>query len=173
MIDKAEAGRLANRARTRRRLTWNEIALALDRPLVWTVAAILGKHPMSEADAITVSTLLELDDDVIEAFQLQPSRMADEGAATDPTIYRFHEALHVYGPAIKELIHEEFGDGIMSAINFTLDVSRRADPDGDRVVVTFDGKVPALSVVSRNAAATCPEACVRRGTDHRQRWRTA
>ena len=65
---------------------------------------------------------------------------AAPGVASDPTIYRFHEALAVYGPALKELIHEEFGDGIMSAINFKVDIARRADPGGDRVVVTFDGK---------------------------------
>lgn len=59
---------------------------------------------------------------------------------TDPTIYRFYEVLQVYGPTIKELIHEQFGDGIMSAINFKLDVSRREDPGGERVVVTMDGK---------------------------------
>ena len=70
----------------------------------------------------------------------QPYRLAEPELLSDPTIYRFHEALQVYGPAIKELIHEEFGDGIMSAINFKLDVARREDPAGDRVVVTFDGK---------------------------------
>ena len=59
---------------------------------------------------------------------------------TDPTIYRFYEALQVYGGAIKELIHEQFGDGIMSAINFSLDVQKKPHPSGDRVVVTFDGK---------------------------------
>ena len=59
---------------------------------------------------------------------------------TDPTMYRFYEVLQVYGPTIKALIHEEFGDGIMSAINFRLDVARREDPAGDRVVVTLDGK---------------------------------
>ena len=59
---------------------------------------------------------------------------------TDPTIYRFHEALRVYGPALKELIHEQFGDGIMSAINFSVDLQKRQHPSGDRVVVTFDGK---------------------------------
>ena len=58
----------------------------------------------------------------------------------DPTIYRLTEALSVYGPALKALIHEEFGDGIMSAINFRVDVARRPDPDGDRVVITLDGK---------------------------------
>lgn len=58
----------------------------------------------------------------------------------DPTVYRLFEALSVYGPALKQLIHEEFGDGIMSAINFNVDIVRRPDPDGDRVVITLDGK---------------------------------
>jgi len=59
---------------------------------------------------------------------------------TDPTIYRFYEALQVYGGALKEVIHEQFGDGIMSAINFSVDLQKKAHPSGDRVVVTFDGK---------------------------------
>jgi len=83
-----------------------------------------------EQQARAAAAQLELGEDAVTAFPEQP----------DPTIYRFHEALTVYGPTIKELIHEEFGDGILSAINFRLDVSRRADPGGDRVVVTFDGK---------------------------------
>jgi len=83
-----------------------------------------------EQQARAAAAQLELGEDAVTAFPEQP----------DPTIYRFHEALTVYGPTIKELIHEEFGDGILSAISFRLDVSRRADPGGDRVVVTFDGK---------------------------------
>jgi cyanate lyase len=71
----------------------------------------------------------------------QPTRGALESPVpTDPTIYRFYEIVQVYGPTIKELIHEEFGDGIMSAINFRFDVKRVPDPAGDRVVVTLDGK---------------------------------
>jgi cyanate lyase len=109
--------------------------------LVWTIAALQGQHPMSREDAVSVGSLLSLDEGVVEALQRQPYRGTQDGAhPIDPTIYRFHEALSVYGPAIKEAIHEEFGDGIMSAINFKLDVQRRADPAGDRVVVTFDGK---------------------------------
>jgi cyanase len=82
-----------------------------------------------------------LDEDVLVALQLQPTRGAlDAPVPTDPTIYRFYEVLQVYGPTIKELIHEEFGDGIMSAINFRLDVRRAPDPAGDRVVVVLDGK---------------------------------
>ena len=59
---------------------------------------------------------------------------------TDPTIYRLYEALQVYGPALKELIHEKFGDGIMSAINFSIDIEKKPHPGGDRVVITLDGK---------------------------------
>jgi cyanate lyase len=139
-MDKVEAGRRANLAREERGLTWEAIADAISRPPVWTVAAILGQHPIPETEAGRIAKLLGLGEEAVAAFRRQPSRTADPATQTDPTIYRFHEALQVYGPAIKELIHEEFGDGIMSAINFNLTVERRADPKGDRVVVTFDGK---------------------------------
>lgn len=96
---------------------------------------------MSQQDAARVGELLELDESVVEALQRQPYRgSAVDAIPTDPTMYRLYEALQVYGPAVKELIHEKFGDGIMSAINFRLDVERHPDPGGDRVVVTMDGK---------------------------------
>jgi cyanate lyase len=121
-------------------LTWAEIAESLDRPKAWTVAALLGQHPVPTELATKAGALLDLDAEDVALLQRQPYRLAEPELMSDPTIYRFHEALQVYGPAIKELIHEEFGDGIMSAINFKLDVARREDPAGDRVVVTFDGK---------------------------------
>ena len=84
---------------------------------------------------------LGLGEDVRDALEAQPTRGALAAPVpTDPTIYRFYEIVQVYGPTIKELIHEEFGDGIMSAINFRFDVKRVPDPAGDRVVVTLDGK---------------------------------
>ncbi len=96
---------------------------------------------MSPEQADTVVDLLDLDEEVGRALQEIPLRGAvDQDVPTDPTIYRIHEITQVYGTAMKALIHEEFGDGIMSAINFKVDVARRQDPDGDRVVVTFDGK---------------------------------
>ena len=96
---------------------------------------------MTPQQAYAVAGILELPEDIVDALCAQPMRGAlDRPVPTDPTIYRFYEVLQVYGPTIKELIHEQFGDGIMSAINFKLDVSRREDPDGDRVVVTLDGK---------------------------------
>ncbi|MGA9870733.1 MAG: cyanase [Rhodococcus sp. (in: high G+C Gram-positive bacteria)] len=141
MITKKDAGEIVSRARFRSGTTWTEIANKLNKPAVWTTAALLGQHPMSSGDAHTVGELLQLDDDVVEVLQVQPYRGSKDSAVpSDPTLYRFHEALQVYGPAIKELIHEEFGDGIMSAINFKLNVERRTDPAGDRVVVTLDGK---------------------------------
>jgi cyanate lyase len=109
--------------------------------VVWTTAALLGQHPLPEDVAARAGELLELNEEQVSALRLQPTRGAlDAAVPVDPTIYRFYEVLQVYGPTIKELIHEQFGDGIMSAINFRMDVARVADPAGDRVVVTLDGK---------------------------------
>ena len=135
--DLAEAIRLA---RAKRGVSWAKIAESIGKDPVWTVAALLGQHPLSAGDAATVAALLDHDDEAVAVLQLTPYRGSDPAVVNDPTIYRFHEALAVYGPAIKELIHEEFGDGIMSAINFQMSVERRPHPAGDRVVVTFDGK---------------------------------
>jgi cyanate lyase len=140
IMSKSDAADLVVAARVRRGLTWSAIAGELGTPLVWTVAALLGQHPMTQEQAEKACELLGLDKEVAESLQLQPARGADQALMSDPTIYRFLEALSVYGPALKELIHEEFGDGIMSAINFRVDFARRTDPEGDRVVVTFDGK---------------------------------
>jgi cyanate lyase len=101
----------------------------------------LGQHPLSADQAATIAGVLELGEAAVAALVAIPTRGAlDAAVPTDPTIYRFYEVLQVYGPAIKELIHEKFGDGIMSAINFRIDVERRDDPGGERVVVTLDGK---------------------------------
>ena len=139
-MDKTHAGRLVDAARIRAGLGWAQVSESLGTPLVWTVAALLGQHPVPAETAQAARDLLGLDDEVVESLVQQPSRSLDPALLDDPTIYRFVEAVHVYGPAIKALIHEEFGDGIMSAINFKVDLERRSDPDGDRVVVTFDGK---------------------------------
>jgi cyanate lyase len=139
-IDKVEAGQILNEARLSKALTWRDLATHIEKPLVWTVAALLGKHPVPRASAEAIAEKLDLDFEVTTALQRPPYRIADGGLATDPTVYRFHEALEVYGQALKELIHEEFGDGIMSAINFNVDFAKHEDPQGDRVVVTFDGK---------------------------------
>jgi cyanate lyase len=141
MMTKKEAADEVRAAKARLGLTWTQLADAVGKPLAWTTSALLGQQPMSAEEAKAAVSLLDLGTDVQQALELQPTRGALETAVpTDPTIYRFYEVIQVYGPTIKELIHEEFGDGIMSAINFRLDVSRVADPAGDRVVVTLDGK---------------------------------
>jgi cyanate lyase len=141
MLSKKEAAEAVRAAKVRLGVTWAQLAEALRRPVAWTTSALLGQQPMTADQAKAVGSLLDLGEDVQVALQLQPTRGALDGAVpVDPTIYRFYEVLQVYGPTIKELIHEEFGDGIMSAINFRLDVRREPDPAGDRVVVVLDGK---------------------------------
>ena len=84
--------------------------------------------------------MLELPAEVSTALQALPHKHWDKDVPTDPLIYRFYEMINVYGETIKELIHEEFGDGIMSAIYFSMDISRVADPNGDRVQIVLNGK---------------------------------
>jgi cyanate lyase len=140
-MTKNEAAAVIRAAKARLGVTWAQLAEAVGQPPAWVVSALLGQQPMTAEQAKAAASLLDLDADVELALQLQPTRGAlDSAVPVDPTIYRFYEVLQVYGPTIKELIHEQFGDGIMSAINFRLDVSRVADPAGDRVVVTLDGK---------------------------------
>lgn len=141
MVTKQQAAEIVREAQFRTGTSWSQIAEAIGRPTVWTVAALLGQHPMSAEQATTSGELLGLEEDVVRALQMPPYRgSGKQEIPTDPTIYRLYEAVDVYGEAIKELIHEEFGDGIMSAINFKIDVQRRPDPSGDRVVITMDGK---------------------------------
>lgn len=140
IMSKSDAAALVVAARVRAGLSWSAIADEVGTPLVWTTAALLGQHPMTPEQAARACQLLGLEEAVAESLQQPPTRGSDAATMADPTIYRFLEALSVYGPALKELIYEEFGDGIMSAINFRVDFARQPDPTGDRVVVTFDGK---------------------------------
>lgn len=122
-------------------LTFAELSEQLGRPKVWVAAAVLGQHPFSSDHAAHIVSTLGLSDETAAALQQIPTRGAlDAAVPVDPTIYRFYELIQVYGPAFKALIHEEFGDGIMSAINFRADIERIDDPAGDRVRITLDGK---------------------------------
>jgi cyanate lyase len=128
-------------ARLAKGLTWQHLADAVDRPVVWTTSALLGQHPIPSELGRKLTEMLGLDEAVVPVLAAVPMRGGLPTAVpTDPTIYRFYEALQVYGGAIKELIHEQFGDGIMSAINFSVTMDKKPHPAGDRVVVTFDGK---------------------------------
>ena len=128
-------------AKKQKGLTFEAIAQKVGRHKVWTTAALLGQHPMSAEEADAVGNLLDLDPEVTEALQEIPLRGSlDSDVPTDPTIYRIHEITQVYGTTIKALIHEEFGDGIMSAINFKMDIEKVEDPEGERVRITYEGK---------------------------------
>ena len=122
-------------------LTWVELAERLDAPIEWFTCALLGQFPLEEAQARAAVEALGLPDDAVAELTSPPMRGAlDAPIPTDPTVYRLYEIVQVYGPAIKELIHEEFGDGIMSAINFGFTVRRISDPAGDRVEIVLNGK---------------------------------
>ncbi|MEU5053146.1 cyanase [Streptomyces sp. NPDC021096] len=129
-------------AKVRKDLSWQQIADAAGLSVAFVTAAVLGQHPLPEASAKAVAELLGLDDDAVMLLQTIPTRGSIPGGIpTDPTIYRFYEMLQVYGTTLKALVHEQFGDGIISAINFKLDVKKVADPEGgERAVITLDGK---------------------------------
>ena len=123
-------------------LSWTELAERTGGPRVHTVAALLGQHPLSADQARRAAEALGLDaEETRRLSEIPKERIGSRfEVPADPTLYRFYEALGVYGPALRVLLHEEFGDGIMSAINFKLDLRRVAHPDGDRVEVVLNGK---------------------------------
>ncbi|MGY8626733.1 cyanase [Chromobacterium violaceum] len=129
-------------AKARKRLSFEDINQDTGLSLAYTTAALLGQHALPEAAARLVAERLELDEDAIALLQAIPLRGSIPGGVpTDPTIYRFYEMVQIYGTTLKALVHEQFGDGIISAINFKLDIRKVEDPDGGhRAVITLDGK---------------------------------
>jgi len=128
-------------AKKEKNATFDEIAEAIGRHPVWTASAIMGQATMGEAEAKKLVELLDLDESIADSLQEIPYRGSlDESIPVDPLIYRFYEIMQVYGTSMKSIIHEKFGDGIMSAIDFTMDIDKKEHPDGDRVVITMDGK---------------------------------
>ncbi|HEX7028662.1 MAG TPA: cyanase [Gammaproteobacteria bacterium] len=123
-------------------LTWETIAAEIGMSPVWTVSACFGENSMPAEIADRLCSLLELPAEISVALQAFPYKGTgmQKSVPTDPLVYRFYEIILVYGDTIKELIHEKFGDGIMSAIDFTMNIDKQEDPKGDRVVVTMNGK---------------------------------
>jgi cyanate lyase len=139
-MTRLEAGAALDVARKRAGLTWQELADALDRSLVWTTSALLGQQPLEPAQIQLVADAVELDKEIIEALHLPPTRGSEACDLSEPLVYRLSEIVQVYGAALQALIGEEFGDGIMSAIDFRLEFERLPDPKGDRVRLVLDGK---------------------------------
>ena len=121
-------------------LKWNDIARAAGLSPEYTCSACLGMNHLDKQPADAVAAVLDLGRDVSSALQQFPHKTWTQTIPTDPLIYRWYEIVGVYGETIKELINEKFGDGIMSAIDFTMDIDKQQDPKGDRVVVTLNGK---------------------------------
>jgi cyanate lyase len=140
-MTRREATQRILEAKQEKRLTFEELARAVGRHPVWTAAALLGQASMDETEAAKAVKALGLGSDVAAALQVPPMKGSlDSTVPTDPLIYRLHEITQVYGTAIKGVVHEMFGDGIMSAIDFEIDVERVRDPHGDRVKITYNGK---------------------------------
>jgi cyanate lyase len=141
MITRSEATEQLLSAKQAKGLTFAAIAEAVGRHTVWVTAALMGQATMSSEEAHAAVQVLGLGPEVAEALQQIPMKGSlDSDVPVDPLIYRFHEITQVYGTTIKALIHEMFGDGIMSAIDFEMDIRKEEDPKGDRVIVTYNGK---------------------------------
>ncbi|MBV7538198.1 cyanase [Duganella sp. sic0402] len=122
-------------------LRWGDLAKQFGQSKEWTTAALLGQMTFNREQADKAQELFGLTDEEAAWLQIVPYKGSLQSAVpTDPLIYRWYEIVSVYGTTIKELIHEEFGDGIMSAIDFSMDIQREADPKGDRVQVVLSGK---------------------------------
>lgn len=128
-------------AKVSKGLKWRQVAETLGVSKEWATAACLGQMTFDKAQAEAVGNLFGLSDEAVAWLQIVPHKGSLPSAVpTDPLIYRWYEIVNVYGSTLKELIHEEFGDGIMSAIDFSMDIQREEDPKGDRVNVVLSGK---------------------------------
>jgi cyanate lyase len=139
-LTRLQAGTAAVAAKRAAGTTWPDIAAALGRSPVWSASAVLGQQGLDQAQAVVLGELLHLPAEVVTALQLPPDRTAAAVDLTDPLVYRLTEMVQVYGSALRELVGEQFGDGIISAIDFEVDIERVADAKGDRAVLTLNGK---------------------------------
>jgi cyanate lyase len=127
-------------AKAAKGLTWEKIGADLGLSPVWLASACLGMNSASKEQAAAIAKYLGLDAEVAMALEAYPTKEWDKVVPQDPLIYRLYEIIGVYGPTLKEVIQEKFGDGIMSAIDFSMEVAKEENPKGDRVVVTMNGK---------------------------------
>lgn len=128
-------------AKRKKKLRWGQLAEIVGHSKEWSTAALLGQMTLTPAQAEAVGAALDLPEEAVGQLQVVPYKGSLPSAVpTDPLIYRLYELINVYGSTLKELIHEEFGDGIMSAIDFKMDLQREPNDAGDRVHITMSGK---------------------------------
>jgi cyanate lyase len=122
-------------------IQWADVAEKVGLSKEWTTAACLGQMTLNNEQAKLIGDIFSLSEEEQKWLKVVPYKGSlPTPVPTDPLIYRWYEIVNVYGTTIKELIHEEFGDGIMSAIDFSMDITREPDPKGDRVSVVLSGK---------------------------------
>ncbi len=128
-------------AKVQKGIKWTDVSKKLKLSKEWTTAACLGQMTLTKEQATIIGKTFGLSAEAVALLQVVPYKGSLRSSVpTDPLIYRWYEIVNVYGTTIKELIHEEFGDGIMSAIDFSMDIKREPDPKGDRVNVVLSGK---------------------------------
>lgn len=128
-------------AKIRKGIKWSDAAARIGLSKEWVTAGCLGQMTFDKAQAGIIGDLFELPEEAVRLLQVVPYKGSLPTAVpTDPLIYRFYELINVYGTTFKELIHEEFGDGIMSAIDFKMDLKREPNAAGDRVNIVMSGK---------------------------------
>jgi cyanate lyase len=141
MMDRSMVTQKIISTKVRKGLKWADIAKVIGESKEWVTAACLGQMTFNRDQAEAAGTLFDLSNEEMAWLQIVPYKGSLPTAVpTDPLIYRWYEIVSVYGTTIKELIHEEFGDGIMSAIDFSMDIKREPDPKGDSVQVVLSGK---------------------------------
>ncbi len=139
-MNKLEMTEIIITAKTQSGLSWEAIAAQVGLAPVFITSACLGMNSLKAEPADKLCQVLGLPAEVSTALQAFPHKSWDKTIPTDPVIYRLYEVVGVYGDTIKALIHEEFGDGIMSAIDFSMHIDKEENPAGDRVKITMNGK---------------------------------
>ncbi len=140
-MNRADVTEMIVAAKISKGIKWADVARKVGLSKEWVTAGCLGQMTFSAEQAKKVGKIFALPAEAVRLLQVVPFKGSLPTAVpTDPLIYRFYELVNVYGSTFKELIHEEFGDGIMSAIDFRMDLAREPDPKGDRVKIVMSGK---------------------------------
>jgi len=139
-MNKLDVTELIFSVKKERDLAWQTIADAIGTSVVWTTSACLGMNSFPESEADKLVDFLDLPAETKSVLMEYPTKEWDKSVPQDPLIYRLYEVVGVYGDTLKEVIQEKFGDGIMSAIDFSMEVDKEENPKGDRVVLTLNGK---------------------------------
>ncbi len=140
MMTKSDVTTMIRAAKREKKISWAQIAEAAGQSEMFVTSACLGMNSLLPEPAAKVAALLGLPDEAVTVLTEYPTKQFDKTVPTDPCIYRWYEITGVFGEAFKEVVQEKFGDGIMSAIDFDMDIEKVEDPKGDRVKVVMTGK---------------------------------